>query len=145
MLNAKYGYREGARADFFSIGVSVDIPLNRHSKQDKNVAAAIAQRDLLKAAQWQALRQLHSQTETAKQQILWLRSRQQHYAEKILPPLQQQVFVSQQAYRSDTGRFDDVVKAHLAVWSARLALLDLDIQRQREVAQFNFLQAEITE
>lgn len=138
-LNAKYGYREGAREDFFSLGVSVDIPINRNRQNQQVVSAATQRHASIKQKRRGVSRKLQSHFQQFQSQIKHLEIRQQHYQDNILSQMRVEAESAQNAYISDEGDFIEVIRALISEINAELEELDIDIQRQKYIAKLDYL------
>lgn len=138
-VNAKYGYREGDREDFFSVGVSVDVPINRHKQNRQSVSAATKRHASIKQQRLGVLRKLHSHFQQYRSEIRHLENRLRYYRENILTQVRVETESVQNAYISDEGDFRDVIRALMGELSAELEVLELDVQRQKNIAKLEYL------
>ena len=88
-MNVGYGYRDdtpmgSSRADLFSIGVSVDLPLFTDNRQDQQVNAAIANAEAVKTTKLITLQKLQGQYFKELSQLSRLAQRRALYVEHIL-------------------------------------------------------------
>ena len=144
-LNASYGHRDQTpmgedRSDFFSVGVTFDVPLFTGNRQDKKVQSAQAEFEAVKAERALALRQLKSGYESVEVMYLRLIERKSLFDSRLLKQMAEQVEASLSAYTSDDGDFAEVVRAHIAELNARIEALNVDIDRQKIIAQLNYFQ-----
>lgn len=142
-LNASYGYREDApmgmeRADFFSLGITVDLPLFTGNRQDQQVAAASARQASLQSDKTLQLQKLWARFEAAKAQWLRLEQRQALYRNKLLPQIHQQAEASLTAYTNDNGDFAEVMRDRIAELNARIDMLTISAEQRLAVAQLNY-------
>lgn len=141
-LKAGYGYREdnadSERADFFSLGLTLDMPLFTAKRQDKAVQAATASAEAMKTEKSLMLREMRSGFETARAQLLRLTQRQQLYQRRLLGETQQHAEASLTAYTNGSGEFSDAVRARISELNARIDALNIDIERLKIVAQLNY-------
>lgn len=143
-INASYGYREddpmgNERADFFSVGVSFDVPLFTGNRQDKEVSAAVAKTESVKTEKWLRLRSLISSYESARVQWLRVNQRQDLYQSTLLPQAHEQAEASLTAYTNDNGDFAEVMRARIAELNAEIDALGIAVQRQKIIAQLNYI------
>ncbi len=144
-VNASYGYRDQTpmgddRSDFFSVGVSFDVPLFAGNRQDKTVQAAVADRESVKTERALILRQLKSGFETAEAQYLRLIERKSLFDTRLLKEMSEQAEASLSAYTHDDGDFAEVVRARIAELNARIEALNVNIEIQKNIAQLNCFQ-----
>jgi len=142
-VNASYGYRDDmpsgqSRADFFSVGVTFDVPLFTKNRQDKEVAAAIAETQAVKTEKLLLTKQMLSALETEIRQLARLRERQTLYKQGILQQTNEQADASLTAYTNDDGDFSEVVRARIAVLNAQISALKIDVEALKTVARINY-------
>jgi outer membrane protein TolC len=142
-VSADYGYRDRdplgrARADFFSMGVSFDIPVFTAKRQDKNLQAAIANTEAMKTEKAQMLRSMKASFESTLKQYKYLSERQAIYQTRLLGEINDQAEASLTAYANDDGDFGEVVRAHIAELNAQIEALNIAIDRLKSIAQINY-------
>lgn len=142
-LNASYGYRDddpagNDRADFFSVGVSFDVPFFTGNRQDKEVASAIEKTEALKTQKWQALRAMMASYQATLKKMQHLQQRQALFKKTLLPQLQEQAEASLTAYTNDDGDFAEVMRARIAQLNGEIEVLDITVERLKTVEQLNY-------
>jgi outer membrane protein TolC len=142
-INANYGYRDddpvmGDRADFFSVGVTFDVPLFTDNRQDKAVQSAIARTEARRSDRVMLLRTLRAELDTQRANYLRLRQRRELYASQLLEQMQEQAEASLNAYTSNDGDFAEVVRARIAELNTRIDALAIDVELVRTAAQLNY-------
>ena len=142
-LNASYGYRDDdpagqSRSDFFSVGVSFEIPLNTSKRQDKRVAAAIEKSSAIKTEKWQLMRRMMAQFEETKARLYRLQERETLYKSRLLPQIHQQAEASLTAYTNDDGDFAEVVRARIAELNAEIDALAIKVDKQKTIVSLNY-------
>ncbi len=142
-VNAAYGYRDddplgNDRADFFSVGVTFDIPLFTSNRQDKQYQSAVSQTAAVRSEKWQLVRNLVSSFEAAKVQLRRLHERQTLYQMQLLPQMHDQAEASLTAYTNDDGDFAEVVRARIAELNASIGALSIDVDIQKTIVQMNY-------
>jgi outer membrane protein TolC len=142
-LSASYGYRDddpltGDRADFFSLGVSFDLPVFTANRQDKQVRSAVSAAEAVRTEKWLLLRQLAAGMATGMAQLNRLELRRQLYLEKLLPQMREQADASLSAYTNDDGDFSEVVRARIALLNTEIEALAIDVERQKSIARINY-------
>jgi outer membrane protein TolC len=128
-----------SRSDFLSLGVSFDLPIFTANRQDKDVDAAVARANQTKTQRRLLLRQLLSAFETSRSQLLRLDERQALYATQLLPQMSEQSEASLSAYNNDYGDFAEAVRARIAELNAKIEMLSIQVERQKQIAQINYL------
>lgn len=145
-LNASYGYRDddplgNERSDFFSMGVTFDVPLFTRNRQDKDVEAASASTEALKTEKTLALRSMRARLETAKARWQRLNQRKALYEDRLLQEIHDQAEAALTAYTNDVGDFAEVVRARIAELNANIDYLNITIDRLQTVAELNYFLA----
>ncbi|NUZ12391.1 TolC family protein [Pseudoalteromonas sp. McH1-7] len=142
-LNASYAFRDDApnkmsRSDFFSVGVSFDLPLFTDSKQDQAKAAAIAEFEATKTDRLIVLKQLFANLNGEIQSIQRLQQRRFLYEKAIVAQSAEQAEAALTAYTNDDGDFAEVVRARIAKLNAQLSALAIDIALLKAVVRSNY-------
>ena len=142
-VNASYAYRDNmpsgdSRANLFSVGVTFDLPLFTKNKQDKQVAASIAESEAIKTEKLLLTKQMISAVEKELRLLKRLSDRQSIYQEKILKQTHDQAEASLTAYTNDDGDFAEVVRARIAELNARISALKIDVDTLKAVARINY-------
>jgi outer membrane protein TolC len=143
-INASYGYRDDApsgdaRADFFSVGVALDLPLFPASRQDPQVRAATADTESLRTERALLLRDLHSRIRVRLARLRQLEQRADLYRTQLLPQMAEQAAAFLSAYRADKADFADVVSARVDELNARIESVQVDAARYDTIAELNYL------
>lgn len=146
-LTAQYGYRDNDpmgrdRADLFSVGVNFDLPIFTGNRQDKEVSAAVNRTEAIKTEKHLLGRRLMAELETASVQLARLDERQALYTDQLLPQMAEQAKASLTAYNNDDGDFAEAVRARIAELNAKVDALAIAVDRQKTIAQINYLLAE---
>jgi outer membrane protein TolC len=142
-VNASYGYRGddpmgNSRADFFSVGVTFDLPIFTSNRQDKMVQSAIADTEAVKTEKWLALRKMLATLETDSARLARLDQRLYLYHSRLLQEMHEQAEASLTAYTNDDGDFSEVVRARIAELNARIDVLKIEIDRLKTVVNLNY-------
>ena len=142
-VNASYAYRDNmpsgdSRADLFSVGVTFDLPLFTENRQDKQVAASIADSETIKTEKLLLTKQMISVLEKELRQLKRLSDRQSIYQEQLLKQTHDQAEASLTAYTNDDGDFAEVVRARIAELNARISALRIDVDALKTVARINY-------
>jgi outer membrane protein TolC len=135
MLDVSYGFRSGeemdgeSRADMLSAMVSVDLPLFRGNRQDREVAAA--------RAEARGLHEMHEDHQ--REMIAMLREAwsvadrtaelERFYESDLVPLAGQSVQAALLAYRADRAMIDDVIAARRAALETSVKHLRLAADR----------------
>jgi len=143
-VNASYGYRSddsmgNSRADLFSVGLTFDLPLFTHNRQDQNLNAAIYQTEAAKTEKTLVLRQLFAAFSSAKGRLLSLKKRQKLYKFTLLPQLKEQAEAYLTAYTNDEGSFSEVIRVRIDVLNTEINELALNVEEQKIRLELNYL------
>ncbi|MCO7224175.1 TolC family protein [Pleionea sp. CnH1-48] len=142
-FNIRYGYRDDtpqslSRSDLLSVGISFDIPLYGHQRQDSEVAAAAADSAITKTDKALQLRKLVAAARVAQSQYKNLQQRRTLYRQQLLPQTEEQAEAALTAYTNDDGSFADVVRSRITALTAQLDMLTIEVERLKQIIQFNY-------
>ena len=145
-VNASYALRDDSpqgmdRADFFSVGVSVQLPLFSSVKQDSEVSASVAEAQSVVTEQRLALRNMLARVRTANNTLIRLAERKQLYQNRLLSQTAEQADAALTSYTNDDGDFAEVVRARIAQLNAHLAALAIEGDIYREYARLSYYAA----
>lgn len=126
------------RADLFSVGVNFDLPFFTKNRQDQGVKAAVSKTEAMKAERLLMMRGMIASFGTQKSQLARLTERQRTYRDLLLPQMAEQADASLTAYTHDDGDFAEVVRSRIAVLNAEIEALDIDVEKQKSIAQLNY-------
>ncbi len=129
-FNASYAYRQDAmnnssRADFVSVGMSVDVPLFSRKVKQAAMAATVAETESLETEKRLVIQQQLSEVNQLYARYPTLHSRINRYEQTLLPLRQQHYDAALNAYTTASGNFSDVMQSHLALIDDQLKLLNL--------------------
>ncbi len=139
-LDLGYGYRDGSlptgspRSDFVSLSVTVDLPLFRKNRQDRNLAAALSERRAANESKDELLRRLASQLDAEYARWQNDSRRVALYERLILTQAEDQANASLLAYQSEAGDFADVMRGFIDNLNTRLDHVRLQIDRAQSYA-----------
>lgn len=143
-VSSSYGIRDDApggqsRSDFFSVGISFDLPIFTERRQDKEVEAAVSSKEALKTDRILMLRAIQAQLSEATERLKWLENRQALYSDRLLREMQDQAEASLTAYTNDEGDFAEVVRARIAELNTNIDYLNITVDRLKTIAELNYL------
>jgi outer membrane protein TolC len=143
-VSAQYGYRDDDpmgrdRADLFSVGVTLDLPLFTDDRQDQQVSATLARVEALRTERQLLARRLLAELETALARLQRVDERADLYATRLLPQMADQAEAALAAYNNDDGDFAEAVRARIAQLDARMASLAIAVERQQLMASIHYL------
>ena len=142
-VNASYAYRDDdpmgrSRADFFSVGLSVDLPLFTAKRQDQQLESARLQAEASKTDKQLMVRQLVAELLSHWQQLQGSNQRIANFSQSILPSLAEQAEAALTAYTHDDGDFAEVMRARIARLNAELEFVDLRYLQARHLAELQY-------
>lgn len=129
-VNAGYAYRQDdtanrSRADFVSVGVSVDVPLFSRAHHRPAISATVQQAESIETEKRWLIQQQLSEVEQLYAQWQGLNRRYARYRDALLPLQQQQYDAALNAYTSADGDFLAVLQSHIALLDAQLKQLSI--------------------
>ena len=148
MLDLTYGAREGnnangsPRTDFVSAMVVLDIPLFTGRRQDKYLAASQAERQVTLQTRDDRKRELVQHLDDWYSTWLHLKERLRHYRDFIDPKARENTTAALQAYQSDRGDFNSLMRAQLNELKTLLKSLRLQIDATKTQASLLYLSGE---
>ncbi|NVK55709.1 MAG: TolC family protein [Alteromonadaceae bacterium] len=142
-INASYAYRQDdphntSRADFVSLGVSVDIPLFSARVKNAALAASISSTASMQTEKRLIIQQLLSKVKQLYARYPVLRSRLARYQTKLLPLRQQHYDAALNAYTSANGGISDILQSQLALIDDRMKLLSLQGDMAKLMSDLNY-------
>jgi outer membrane protein TolC len=142
-VNASYGYRENGpegmqRDDFFSIGVTFDLPIFTANRQQQDLQASIAESEAVKTEKWLLLRSMNAELDAARAQLIRLEQRRSLYQQQLLRQMHDQAEAALSAYTSDDGDFAEVVRARIAELNANIDALDIEVGRLKALSEIGY-------
>jgi outer membrane protein TolC len=139
-----YAQRGPAYSNMISVGVSVPLPIDRKDRQDRELAARLAQRDQARELLEDARRRHQAEFEATR--VVWvaLRDRQRALEASLLPLAHHRVEAQLAAYRSGQQGLAGVLDARRAEVDARLSILDLERDAARLWAQLRYIYIDTT-
>ena len=148
-VNASYGYRDNmqsgeGRADLFSVGVTFDLPLFTGNKQDKEVAASIAESEAVKTEKLLLVKKMLSAIDKELQQLKGLSQRQSIYNDLLLKQTHDQAEAALTAYTNDDGDFAEVVRSRIAELNAKISSLQIEVDTLKAITRINYFLTQST-
>jgi outer membrane protein TolC len=143
-LELAYGLREGEnpngseRADFFSAGVSVQVPLFSRPQKTQSVRAARYQQSAFENQYREQLETTLYELQSLDEQYRQTRSQRQLYETKILPTLAKQKNSALQSYESDKGDFRVVTDLYIKEQATKIKHQRLRVNEQRYLSKMNY-------
>lgn len=141
-LNVGYGSRGGDRADFASVGVSMDVPLFTKNRQDKRMSAAKKSRQASRLSLEALLLDLKRQLHVSHASWERLGERTTLYQSVVIERAKETTAASLTSYQSGVSNFSELVRAQLTELDTELKLLSLQTDRLKAQANLLFLEGE---
>jgi outer membrane protein TolC len=149
MLDVSYGLRSGedpfgmTRSDMLSAMVTVDLPLFRGNRQDREVSAALAEQRGLREQHDDHRREMHAMLQEA-----WATARktgdlEKFYESDLLPLADQSVQAALLAWSSNRAMIDEVVTARRVALETRMKHLRLAADRAQAQFDIDYLAGEV--
>ncbi len=126
MLDVTYGRRSGRnldgsdRADFVSAMVTVDLPLFRARRQDRELAATLSEVEASVAARQDARRKLQRGVEREWAGLRRLEQRLTLFDQRLLPDARANSEASLAAYQSGVSDFTTLMRARITEYELRI-------------------------
>ncbi|WP_286261567.1 TolC family protein [Thalassotalea atypica] len=142
-VNASYAYRDNApngtdRSDFFSVGVTFDLPLFTKNKQDKVVSASMADAEAINTEKLLLVRNMIAEVEKELRNLNRLSQRQTLYKSQLIKQTHEQAEAALTAYTNDDGDFAEVVRARIAQLNTTIAKVNIDVDALKTVSRLNY-------
>jgi len=133
-----YAQRGPAYSNMISVGVSVPLPIGRADRQDREVAARLAQRDQMRDQLDDARRRHASEFNALRLEWQALRERQHQLETALLPIARQRTEAVLASYGSGQQNLAAVLEARRAEVDARIQVLDLERESARIWARLRY-------
>jgi len=145
MLDVSYGLRSGqnaageSRPDMVSALITVDLPVFRANRQDRDVSAALAEARGLGDMHDDHRREMHAMLEAAWATAHKTSDLEKFYEEELLPLADQSVQAALLAWRTNRAMIDEVVAARRVALETRLKHLRLAADRAQAQYDIDYL------
>lgn len=139
-VNASYAHRQDdaagrSRADFFSIGLNLDVPLFSSANTDSEVKSQTLAAEALKTDKRLLMRQMISQLDGLRSTLEKTQQRIAIFEHSILPQLHEQAETSLTAYTNGENEFAEVMRARIAEFNGRMELINIHQQRDTALSK----------
>jgi outer membrane protein TolC len=148
MLDLTYGFRDGtdmtgaSRSDMVSAMVTVDLPLFRSNRQDREINATRAEARGLHEVHQDHLREMQAMLAEAWSVATRTAELEQFYEQELLPLADQSIEAALLAWRGNRAMIDEVVMARRAALETRTKHLRLAADRAQAQYQIDYLAGE---
>lgn len=139
-LDVGYGHREGSlpsgepRSDFVSLSVTVGLPMFSENRQDRELAAALAERSAARSARQRLLAEFDSALLLEYARWGDFTRRLTFYESHILKTASASADAALLAYRNDAADVADVLRGSLESLNAELDYVGLRVERAKSFA-----------
>jgi outer membrane protein TolC len=137
-----YSQRGPAYSNMVSINFTVPVPWNRARRQDRELAARLAQVDQARAEREEALRAHRAEVEAMLQQWQSDRERLRRYDQELLPLADQRAQAAMAAYRGGSASLSTVLDARRSGIEIRLDRVNLEWEAAQIWAQLSYMSGE---
>jgi len=141
-VSVDYGARGGRRADFASVGVSMDVPIFTDKRQDKRLLAAKKARQAMRLSRDTVLLELRKKLQVSRADWDRLKERISLYQSVVLVRAKDTSRAILSAYQSGVSDFPELVRSRLGELEAELKLLHLKSERLKAQSHLLFLEGE---
>lgn len=139
-LDVGYGYRRGTlpsgepRSDFVSLSVTVGLPVFSDNRQDRELAAALAERSAARSSRQRLLAEFDSALLAEHARFSEYTRRVNLYKSDILKTSEASADAALLAYRNDAADVADVLRGALENLNAQLDYVKLRVERAKSFA-----------
>jgi outer membrane protein TolC len=147
-IDVSYGFRSGEdptgdeRPDFFSAMLNFSLPILSGRRQDREVAAAQAERRAASESETDLRRELVAQLDELWASLNELAARDALYRDEVLPDAEMNVEATRAAYQNDYASFDELVGAQTLLLNQELQYVALRADLARNRARLLYLTEE---
>lgn len=135
-----YSHRP-AYSNMVSVQVGIDLPFFTGNRQDRNLAAALAQKDAAETLVEDQRRQLIAEARLNHHDFNRLQERIRDYDLTLIPQSDARIEAALISWRSARGPLRDVIDARRAALEVQMSRLDLYFDQSRHFIQLNYLGA----
>ncbi|WP_144391887.1 TolC family protein [Pleionea sediminis] len=142
-VNASYGFRDDSpggmdRSDFFSIGVTFDLPIFTSGRQDPQLKAVSYEAQTKRYIRQDKIKNLFANMMSTIESLRVLNERKHLFEIKLIPQLEEQSEASLKAYTNDDGDFNEVVRSRIDLLNAKIDYLNIRVDFFQAVAVWNY-------
>jgi outer membrane protein TolC len=147
-VDVAYGFRSGEdasgdeRPDFFSAMLNFSLPVLSGRRQDRELAAAQAERRAAREAETDRRRELVAQLDSLWAGLTELEARDSLFQSDVLPDANTNVEATRAAYQNDYASFAELVGAQTLLLTQELSYLSLRADLARNRARLLYLTEE---
>ncbi len=148
-VGLNYSFRQGnnpmmggRRADFIGAQVSVDLPIFTAKRQDKELAASLAELNATRDSELSDYRKMVS--ELSQFWVVWQKLTKQAalYQKRLNPEAKQYAEATLTAYQNDQSDFPTVARAHVTELNTQLDGLKIEVERDKARVALLYLEGD---
>lgn len=136
-----YGYRPNF-PEMVSLQLGVDLPVFTSKRQDRTLAAKLAEREQAGQARDDRFRQLAAEARLNRQDWDLLQQRLKRFDEQVLPQSEQRVAAALAAWQNGQATLDTVLAARRMALENQLKRLELQVDAARHQLNLQYLAGE---
>lgn len=137
-IELSYAQRGPQYSNMASLGISVPLQWDQENRQDREVAAKLAQADQIREQREEALRTATAEVRSMIAEWQSARERQNRLEHELVPIATERTQAELSAYRSGKTSLNNVLSARRNEADARLQALQMEAEAARLWAQLNF-------
>jgi outer membrane protein TolC len=122
-----------------SVMVSMDLPLRKSARQDRDVATRVKQLEQARAQREEARRMHEAEVRMLAADWTFAGERAQRLQANVLPLARERAELALAAYRGGRGELANVLEARRAETETELTRLAAELDRARAWARLNYL------
>jgi outer membrane protein, heavy metal efflux system len=134
-----FGQREPRFSNMVSVMVSMDLPLWRGTRQDRDVASRMKQLEQVRAQREDARRMHEAEVRMLVADWTYAGERVARFEKNVLPLARERADLALAGYRGGRGELAAVLEARRAETEIELARLGAELERARAWARLNYL------
>lgn len=134
-----FGQREPRFSNMVSVMVSMDLPLWRSTRQDRDVAARLKQLEQVRAQREDARRMHEAEVRMLVADWTFAGERVTRFEKNVLPLTRERAELALASYRGGRGELASVLEARRAETEVELSRLAAELERARAWARLNYL------
>ena len=134
-----FGQREPRFSNMVSVMVSMDLPMRRSARQDRDVAARVKQLEQARAQREDARRMHAAEVQMLVADWTFAGERATRFEKVVLPLTRERSALALAAYRGGGGELSTVLEARRAEAEVELSRLSAEYERAKAWARLNYL------
>jgi outer membrane protein TolC len=134
-----FGQREPRFSNMVTVMVTMDLPLRKAARQDRDVAARVKQLEQVRAQREDARRMHEAEVRMFAADWTYAGDRVARFEKNVLPLARERAELALAAYRGGRGDLSTVLEARRAETEIELSRLAAELERARAWARLNYL------